>query len=416
MLGKGKKRVQHNQAEIILATSELHPKQQWIINNAKRFNVIRCGRRFGKTELLIDRAIDAIAQGQSFGWFAPTYKVLIEPFRKLKDILNPVLVRVSESEKRIETMGGGIIEFWSLEDEDAGKSRRYARVGIDEAAMVNDLKTRWENSIRPTLSDLRGDAYFCSTPKGLNYFYDLHLKAEQGNEGWATFHASTYDNPYISKEEIDEAKKDLPSLVFAQEYLAEFVSGVGSLVSPDWLRRATPPPDGLEIAMGVDLAVSQKESADYTACVVLARCKVDDGFRYYVLDVDRIRGTLETIVNWIDSKYQRWRPAQVVIENVQAQTWACQELARKKSIPVLPLNPRDYTAFGNASHDKVSRAQAIIAKYEYGLLYHSPSITRLQEFEDEIVSFPIGSHDDMMDALVYAYFPFLEINVGAGLV
>lgn len=405
-----------NADECLVITHALHPKQKYIVDNAKRFNVIRCGRRFGKTELLIDRAVDTVTDGKPFGWFAPTYKILIEPFNVLKKILEPAILRVSDAEKRIEVAGGGIIEFWSLENEDAGKSRKYARVAIDEVAMVKDLKTRWENSIRPTLTDLCGDAYFCSTPKGLNYFYDLHKKALADAEGWATFHATTYDNPYIRTSEIDDAKQDLPSLVFAQEYLAEFVQGVGSLIQPEWVKRSLPPSDNLEITMGIDLAVSQKEGADYTACVVLARCKVDDGFRFYVLDADRIRGTLETIINWIDNKYQRWRPAQVIVENVQAQTWACQELARKKMIPVLPLNPKDYSAFGNAHHDKVSRAQAIIAKYEHGYILHSPEITRLQEFEDEIVSFPIGSHDDMIDALVYAYFPFLEFNIGAGLI
>ena len=87
--------------------------------------------------------------------------------------------------------------------------------------------------------------------------------------------------------------------------------------------------------------------------------------------------------------------------------WMAQELVRRTSLPVVACNPVKHAVqFGGK--DKVSRAQKILAKYEHGYIYHSPDITRKNEFEDEILSFPVGSHDDMMDALVYSYFPSLD--------
>ena len=44
--------------------------------------------------------------------------------------------------------------------------------------MVAKLKSSWEESIRPTLTDMEGDAWFLSTPKGLNYFYDLFQRGQ----------------------------------------------------------------------------------------------------------------------------------------------------------------------------------------------------------------------------------------------
>ena len=70
----------------------------------------------------------------------------------------------------IELPNGGLVEVWTLENEDAGRGRKYKRAIVDEAAMVAKLKSSWEESIRPTLTDMEGDAWFLSTPKGLNYF------------------------------------------------------------------------------------------------------------------------------------------------------------------------------------------------------------------------------------------------------
>jgi predicted phage terminase large subunit-like protein len=391
----------------------LHKKQKQIVDHASRFNIVRCGRRFGKTDLLIDRAIDTVSDGFPFGWFSPTYKVLTEPYAILKEILTPAIKRSSDSDKRIELYGGGVIEFWSMENEDAGKSRKYKRVGVDECAMVRDLQTRWENAIRPTLSDYKGDAYFCSTPKGLNYFYDLHCKAERGDVGWKTFHATTYDNPFISKSEIDTAKADLPSLVFSQEYMAEFVSGAGALIDRDWLQTKAPPPlDSLEIKMGVDFGLSEKTMADYTAIAVIGRERVKDGYRYWVLDVDRMRGSLQDILAFIKRKAAIWNPSLVTVEKVQAQTWAAQELLRTTNLPINALNPQNY---GGEKNDKVGRSQSLRGRYEHGLVIHSTGLTLPNEFEDELLSFPIGNHDDMVDALVYAYWPFFESNNDIGI-
>lgn len=51
--------------------------------------------------------------------------------------------------------------------------------------------------------------------------------------------------------------------------------------------------------------------------------------------------------------------------------------------------------------DKVTRFQALAARYEQRLVYHAPDLD--PEFERELLAFPVGSHDDMVDAAVYAF-------------
>ena len=152
----------------------LHIAQQKVWEGRARYNVVCLGRRSGKTALGIMLALGASGccdlamgalQGVPVGWFAPTYKVLDLAWRESKQRLNPIITNKNEQSTRLEIMGGGTIDFWSLEDEDAGRGRKYARVIIDEAGIAKRLQPTWENAIRPTLTDLGGDAWFYQRPK-----------------------------------------------------------------------------------------------------------------------------------------------------------------------------------------------------------------------------------------------------------
>jgi phage FluMu gp28-like protein len=183
-----------------------------------------CGRRFGKSTLGIDRIIRPALAGKPVGWFSPTYKLLADIWRQMKTVLYNVTRQKSETEHRLELITGGIIDMWSLDNPDSGRGRKYARVIIDEAAMVAKLADAWQGAIRPTLSDYQGDAFFLSTPKGLNYFKALF---DYGNDparpDWACWQLPTIANPFILPAEIEAARRELPERVFRQEYLAEFI-------------------------------------------------------------------------------------------------------------------------------------------------------------------------------------------------
>lgn len=216
--------------KVELVLPKRHSNQQKIVDEARRFNTVDCGRRFGKTCLGIDRCIDPILSGLPCGWFSPTYKMLTEVWREARKQLAPITARSSVQEHRIETITGGVLEMWSLDDTDAGRSRKYKRVIVDEAAMVSGLEEAWNESIRPTLTDYKGDAYFLSTPKGRNYFYRMWLKGRDENEpDWASWQMPTVSNPYIDPSEVEAAKRQLPERVFQQEYLAEFIEDTGGV-------------------------------------------------------------------------------------------------------------------------------------------------------------------------------------------
>lgn len=206
--------------DITLPMPRPHEGQREYLKGARRFNVLCCGRRWGKNVVAHRRVIKFA--DKPVAWYAPSYRMLSEDWRELSHRLAPIVTRKNETEHRIELMGGGSVDMWSLENPDSSRGRKYSHVIINEAAMVKGLSDAWNMVIRPTLADMRGGADFLSTPKGLNGFYELWNIAAD-NPDWARFHYTTYNNPFIPTDEIDAMKASIPERVFTQEILAEFV-------------------------------------------------------------------------------------------------------------------------------------------------------------------------------------------------
>ena len=133
-----------------------HAAQQRVIDERKRFNVLACGRRWGKTELGMDRLINAALPGKPVAWFAPSYKLLAPVWRELQTRLRPVTRDCNQAERRLELKGGGSLEMWSLDSPDSGRGRAYAAVVLDEVALIPDFEHAWQESIRPQLTDHSG--------------------------------------------------------------------------------------------------------------------------------------------------------------------------------------------------------------------------------------------------------------------
>ncbi|HNJ41546.1 MAG TPA: hypothetical protein PKZ53_13720, partial [Acidobacteriota bacterium] len=114
--------------QVTLTLPNLHRYQNWVANNSSRWNILCCGRRFGKTTLGIELLLDPALDGFPTAWFAPNYKLLKEAWRELKRVASPIIKDKSESEHRIELLTKGVIEFWSLDNADSvARGRKYKR-------------------------------------------------------------------------------------------------------------------------------------------------------------------------------------------------------------------------------------------------------------------------------------------------
>lgn len=287
-------------SQVQLLLNSLHPLQQQVVNEAKRFNTLKCGRRFGKTELAPELLLspedaeNGALNGYPVAYFAPTYKMLMEVWRNVVGILYEITEYKSETEKRIELFGGGIIDFWSLEDPNSIRGRKYKRVVLDEVEVARNLKDAWQNVIRPTLADLKGDAWFLSTPKfGSTYFKQL-CKIE-GPE-WAHWTFTTYDNPFIDPAEIDSARAQLDESTFRCEFLAEDVTlAVNKFIYN--FDRNKHVVKGLQVVPNLPIVLSYDFNVEPITCLVcqnegLEKVRILDEYRLMNSDIEELCGRI----------------------------------------------------------------------------------------------------------------------------
>lgn len=202
--------------------------QSQIASDKHRFRVVNCGRRFGKTTLAVLEMIAKAVYGNNrqICYIAPTYQQARDiAWQELKKLCQPAINKVNESRLEIivNTTKGGtssiLLRGW--ESIETLRGQKFDFIVIDEIASMRNWATNWQEVIRPTLTDVRGEVLFISTPKGFNHFYDLY-NLESKDTDYKSFHFTTYDNEHIPADEIEKAKKELTEDRFAQEYNADF--------------------------------------------------------------------------------------------------------------------------------------------------------------------------------------------------
>jgi hypothetical protein len=396
----------------------LHSGQQQVLRQARRFNTVACGRRYGKTTLGLalayygaPHAPGGLSRGLDVGWFAPSYKLLDEAWRGAKAFLRTMVARTDSQQHRMELRNGAAMDFWTLEDVDAGRGRKYGLVVVDEAAMARHLEEAWNAAIRPTLTDLRGGAWFFSTPKGRNFFWQLHQRGQRDAE-WQAHHAPSAANPTLDEAEIEAARQSLPERIFAQEYLAQFLEDGGgvfrrvtaavdsSLVADPHLAR--PVRDGRAYVIGVDWG----RHNDWTViCVLDAREKA-------VVAVDRFTQIDYAIqMQRLRAMSDRFPGAQILAES-NSMGGPLVEALQSQMLPV--------RAFQTTHASKSSAIEALALAFERGELRLPP----VQWLVDELISYeqerlpsggmrygaPSGGHDDGVMALAIAWH---GVNAGS---
>ena len=185
----------------------LHPKQKQILNHSKRYNVIVCHRRFGKTVLelakLIKCALETQEENARFAYIAPFYiqakNVAWSYLRSfLQDVPN---VKFNESELRADLPNGARIQLLGADNPDRLRGMYLHGCVLDEVA---DMSPRiWGEVIFPLLQDKGGWCDFIGTPKGMNLFYDLYQSAKD-KENWSRqlFRLSDCEKDYIKDLEV----------------------------------------------------------------------------------------------------------------------------------------------------------------------------------------------------------------------
>lgn len=426
---------------ILVELPRPHADQRQAYNLPGRFKAIRCGRRWGKTTVGEMIACEDAIDGKLVGYFVPAYKFMTEVYSDIARMLAPVIASSSKMESVIRTITGGRIDFWTLEDERAGRSRKYHRVILDEAAFgPPHTMDAWEKSIMPTLLDYQGEAIVLSNTKGAdadNFFWRI---CNEPAKGFVEYHAPTSNNPIIPERragesaeewqtrreaEFEAIRRSTPPLVYQQEYLAEFVdwSGVAFFALDSLLvdGRPIPYPAPCDAVFAViDTAVKTGSDNDGTAVLYCAQDRFSaPPLRILDYDIVQIEGAL--LESWLPTVFQRLESLAAEcrarfgsqgawIEDKGSGIVLCQQ-AQRRGWPAEPIDSK-LTALGKDERalsvsGYVYRGDVKLTRHAYDKVVQYKGVSR-NHLLSQITGFRLGDKDaakradDLLDTFCYS--------------
>jgi len=387
---------------------KLLPWQIDVWQDPHRFKVIAAGRRCGKSNLSIKKIIAAGLEaptGSAVLYVGPTqaqvrqiaWEAILEQGRE-------VIKSAHVNSMDITLVNGIKIHLRSAENPDTLRGLKLHFSVIDEAAFIKD-DNLWSRIIRPALSDLKGGAWFISSPSGRNWFYDLYkLGQGESDADWKSWHKTTFDNPTIDPSEIEAAKKTLSSFSFKQEFMASFDNAGQEVFKEEWLKKGKEPQHGSYV-IAIDLAGFEevgknpnatKSRLDETAISIV---KVTDTGDWWVEDILHGRWDIKATANKIIHVIKEYQPIAVGIERGALKNAVLpylNDLMRKTNIY---SHIHDLTHGNKKKQDRI--VWALQGRFEHGRITFNEDKEWGEAF-DQICMFPTaGVHDDLVDSLSY---------------
>ena len=195
----------------------------------KRWGVVVCHRRFGKTVMAINHLLRAAIlntrNNPRYAYIAPTYRqAKMVAWSYLKEFASKVpMVSFHETELRCDLPNGARIQLLGSENFDSLRGIYLDGCCIDEMADIPE--SLFPTVLRPALSDRKGWAFFIGTPRGHNAFYDLY-EAATNSDDWFTKVYKASETEIVDEEELEAAESMMSADQYAQEFECSWVANV----------------------------------------------------------------------------------------------------------------------------------------------------------------------------------------------
>jgi phage terminase large subunit-like protein len=203
----------------------------------------------------------------------------------------------------------------------------------------------------------------------------------------------TWPAMYPTTQSLKDKERDMGAVAWQREMLLKIVAEEEAIIRPEDIHYYDEKPKS-SAAMkghGVDLAISQKEDADYTSIVSGEVFYQDDAPKIFI----RPNPYNEHVTFHEFLKKVRSIPGEMgganifFVEDVAYQKAAIQEMERAM-LPVVPMKP---------TTDKRSRLQVVAPYIKNGTVLFPRS--GCEELLGQIFNLGVESHDDLCDALVW---------------
>jgi len=385
--------------EIKIHQRMLHPKQSEIKEHPSKRKVICNGRQVGKTTLAAHETAERLLRGERVLYAGPTQEQCDVFWDEIKRIfqngIDAGAIYKNEQKRLLVLPNKGRAKAKTAWDADSLRGDNANFIILDEYALMNP--DAWGEVGAPMLLKNNGDAWFISTPKRRNHFFHAYLKAKSDTTGrWAAFHATSHDNPHLSKEALEDITEDMTEDAYRQEILAEFLESDGMvfrnidacLTAPS----GSVPSEhsGHRIVAGVDWGQANDSTAVSIGC---ATCREElilyrSRNREYRYQRERIRG-------WHD----RWKLAKILAESNSMGQPNIEEMYRA-GLPV-----EGFATTASSKPPLIEGLQHAIENRTWKLLPDAIGKTELEAYEVTYgkhghpqYSAPQGVHDDTVIA------------------
>lgn len=206
------------------------PLQRQVHESLKRFNVLVCHRRFGKSVLAINELIKTATDKprSKLAYIAPTYrqgKAIAWDY--LKFYTRPLMQfggDRNESELRVDLFNESRIQIYGADNADSLRGMGFNGVVLDEYAIMSPRT--WTEIIRPAISDTNGWVIFIGTPMGHNQFWEVYDYAKRGQKDWFGQLYRASETQIIPSEELKEAQSIMTEEQYNQEFECSFTAAV----------------------------------------------------------------------------------------------------------------------------------------------------------------------------------------------
>lgn len=394
--------------DIVLPTP--HKAQAEFVSSTYKRNVVRAGRRGGKTVGMAIRAVERFIAGKRILYATPTQDQIgrfwAEVQRALQAPIEAGVFYVNQTQHIIELAGTEQrIRAKTAWNADTLRGDFADELILDEYQLMDE--TAWSEVGAPMLLDNNGNASFIYTPPSLHsrsaskakdpqHAAKLFKRALADTTGrWKTFHFASKDNPYISREALSEISKDMTALAYRQEILAEDVDEAPGAL---WTRkdieksRVFKHPDLARVVVGVDPTATAE--GDEAGIITAGR----SGDEFYTLADDSTHGSPQVWATAVITAYYRAKADLIVAEKnnggemVEAVIKQVDDTVNVKLV--------------TASRGKATRAEPIAAIAEQGRDHH---VGNFELLEDELCLWmPGDASPNRLDAKVWALTELLE--------
>ncbi len=376
---------------------DLHASQAAFCHSQALYRGFVGGRGAGKSFIGAYDLIRRARPGRLYGVYAPSYPMMrdatMRTFMQLARQFR-YLREWRKSDNQVVLGNGAEVLFRSLDDPERARGPNLSGSWIDESSLVD------RSSFDIIIAALRegGEQGWLSatfTPKGKSHWtYDTF---GQGREDTELFRARTADNPFLPADFAATIAKQYTSTLAAQELLGEFVDIEGALASREWFKVVDTAPADCTWIRSWDFAATEKTvnstDPDFTAGVKMGR----SGDAFYIGHMVHQRsgpGALEKLVEQTAVSDGHGIP--IVMEQEGGSAGKLFTTAFIRHMAGWPIRALPSTG------DKVTRAMPWLAQAQAGNV-HLVRGQWVSDFLDEVAAFPIGAHDDQVDAVSGAF-------------